>query len=352
MPRSVKIGDRIIASKNSRPFIVAEMSGNHNQSIKRALDIVDAAAQAGVDAVKLQTYTADTLTIDVAGEDFDISDPGSLWKGRSLYELYREAYTPWEWHGIIFKRCKELGIMGFSTPFDETAVDFLEELEVPAYKIASFEINHLPLIKKVASTGKPLIISTGMAKISEIAEAVETARGSGCKDIVLLKCTSTYPALPEESNLCTIPHMASLFDVPTGVSDHTIGIGASIASIALGAVMVEKHFTISREEGGVDSAFSINPVEMKNLVAEAYNAWKARGGIKYGPTKKEKDALNFRRSIYVVEDIKKGDLFTEKNLRIIRPGFGLSPKHYPLVIGKRASCDLRKGFAMNWNYIE
>ncbi len=353
MIKPVKIGNHLIGSIESPPFIVAEMSGNHNHSLRRALDIVEAAAGAGVNAVKLQTYTADTLTIDSESDEFFMRDPEGLWKGKSLYELYREAYTPWEWHEPIFKRCSELGITAFSTPFDETAVDFLENLNVPAYKIASFEINHLPLIERAAATGKPLIISTGMAGISEIAEAVETAHKAGCDDIILLKCTSTYPASPEDSNLLTIPHMIDLFGLPVGLSDHTLGIGVSIASVALGAAMIEKHFTISREEGGVDSAFSMNPSEMGTLVKEAFNTWQARGSIKYGPSsEKEKGSLDFRRSIYVVEDLKKGDQFTKRNIRIIRPGFGLSPKYYPYIIGKRASRDLNRGSAMKWDFIE
>ena len=264
------------------------MSGNHNQSLDRALAIVEAAAEAGVHAVKLQTYTADTLTIDADTDEFFIKDSKSLWKGQSLYKLYQKAYTPWEWHKPIFDKCKELGIICFSTPFDESAVDFLESLGTPAYKIASFENNHLPLIRKAASTGKPLIISTGMATIAELDEAVKTAREAGCRDIVLLKCTSTYPSMPEDTNLMTIPHLKQLFNIEVGLSDHTLGIGVAVAGVALGATVIEKHFTLNRADGGVDSAFSMEPDEMKQLVEETHKAWQALGKVSYGPTEKKR----------------------------------------------------------------
>lgn len=333
------------------PFIVAEMSGNHNQSLERALQIVEAAAKTGVDGIKLQTYTADTMTLDIKEGDFFINDANSLWQGRSLYDLYQEAYTPWEWHKPIFDRCRELGLVAFSTPFDETAVDYLESLNVPCYKIASFENTDLPLIKKVAATGKPMIISTGMATVAELDTAVRTAREAGADDIVLLKCTSSYPATPENSNLLTIPHLKELFGCRVGLSDHTMGIGAAIASIALGASFIEKHFTLNRADGGVDSAFSMEPAEMTLLVEESKKAVQAMGKITYGPTAGEKDSLKFRRSIYVAEDIKAGERFTEKNIRIIRPGFGLSPAYYDIVLGKEAAKDVKRGTPMGWELV-
>lgn len=349
--RPVKIANQLLG-RGYPPFIVAEMSGNHNHSLESALSIVEAAARAGANAVKLQTYTADTLTIDADGEGFFIKDPESLWKGRSLYDLYREAYTPWEWHEPIFKRCKELDIIAFSTPFDETAVDFLEGLNVPAYKIASFENNHLPLIRKVALTGKPVIISTGMASADEIREAIETVQEVGCRDIILLKCTSTYPAAPESSNLITIPDMRERFNVPVGISDHTLSIGISIAAVALGAVMIEKHLTLSRSEKGVDAAFSLEPDEMKLLVKETKKSWQALGTIHYGPVDEEKPSLKFRRSIYIVKDIKKGEEFAPDNIRVIRPGFGIHPRYYKITIGRRAACDIKRGMPLKDEYIK
>ena len=333
------------------PFIIAEMSGNHNQSLDRALAIVEAAAKAGAHAVKLQTYTADTMTLDIAERDFFINDPDSLWKGRSLYELYKEAYTPWEWHKPIFDRCRELGLIYLSTPFDETAVDFLEELNVPCYKIASFENADIPLIRKVAATGKPMIISTGMATIAELDETVRTARKAGCRDLLLLKCTSSYPATPENTNILTIPHMAKLFDCQVGLSDHTMGIGSAVASVALGATMIEKHFTLSRADGAVDSAFSMEPDEMRTLVAETKRAWQALGKISYGPTEKEKKSLIFRRSLYIVQDMKKGDILTIENLRAIRPGLGLPPKYYDTLLGKSVNRNMKSGTAVKWELI-
>lgn len=339
MIKDIHIADKII-SKNHKPFIIAEMSGNHNQSLDTALQIVEAAAKTGVDAIKLQTYTADTLTLNAKSEDFLISDPNSLWNGESLYDLYSKAYTPWEWHEPIFTRARELGLIPFSTPFDETAVDFLEELDVPFYKIASFENNDIPLIEKVASTGKPMIISTGMATIAELDETVRAARSAGCKDIVLLKCTSTYPASPENTNISTIPHMKDLFNCQVGLSDHTLGTGVSVASVALGATVIEKHFVLDRSEGGVDAAFSMEPYEMKALVEETERAWRAMGNVKYGPTKAEESSLQFRRSIYAAKDIKKGEIYTPKNIRIVRPGYGMKPKYYNGLLGKPAE----KGF--------
>lgn len=339
-------------SSQYRPFIVAEMSGNHNQSLDRALQIVEAAAKAGVQGLKLQTYTAGTMTLDIEEEEFFIDDSNSLWKGNSLYQLYQKAYTPWEWHEPIFKRCQELGIIGFSTPFDESAVDFLESLNVACYKIASFENTDLPLIRKVASTGKPMIISTGMATIAELDETVRKAREAGCEDIILLKCTSTYPATPENTNILTIPHLRDLFNVQVGLSDHTMGIGVSVASVALGATFIEKHFTLSRADGGVDSAFSMEPEEMQQLVIETKRAWQSLGQISYGATEAEKKSMVYRRSLYIAQDLEKGDILTSENLRRIRPGHGLAPKYYDLLLGKKVSKAVKKGTPLTWELLE
>ena len=333
----------------NKPFIIAEMSGNHNHSLERALEIVDAAADAGVDALKIQTYTADTITIDKSDGEFFIADPNSLWKGESLYSLYQKAYTPWEWHKPIFDRCKEKGLIGFSTPFDFTAVDFLEGLDVPFYKIASFENVDIPLIRKIAKTGKPIIASIGMASLAELIELVETAKANGCNDLTLLKCTSSYPATPAGSNLATIPHMKALFDCTVGLSDHTLGIGAAVASIAFGAMVIEKHFTLSRAEGGVDAAFSLEPQEMKQLVKEVNAAYEAIGTVHYGLTSQE--STKFRRSLYIVEDMKAGDVITETNMRSIRPGLGLPPKYYDILLGKKVKCDVKRGTALSWDMI-
>ncbi|MFY0543169.1 pseudaminic acid synthase [Brevibacillus sp. H7] len=349
--REINVAHRRIGSAYP-PFIIAEMSGNHNQSLERALEIVEAAAKAGAHALKIQTYTADTMTIDYQKGEFFINDPNSLWKGKSLYELYQEAYTPWEWHKPIFDRCRELGMIGFSTPFDESAVDFLESLDVPLYKIASFENIDIPLIRRVARTGKPIIISTGMATIAEIDEAVRAAREEGCEDLVLLKCTSTYPASPENSNLLTIPHMRQLFDVEVGLSDHTMGVGVAVASVALGATVIEKHFTLRRADGGVDSAFSLEPEEFHSLVVETERAWQGLGRVSYGPTEKEKNSLVFRRSLYVVEDVKAGEPLTKQNLRAIRPGHGLPPKYYDVLLGKRVKRDIPKGTPASWDLFD
>jgi len=334
-----------------KPLIIAEMSGNHNQSRVQALEIVEAAAATGAHALKLQTYTADTITLDVKEAEFFIEEKDSLWKGKSLYELYKEAHTPWEWHEPIMKRANELGMFCFSTPFDETAVDFLEDLNVPAYKIASFENTHLPLIKKVASTGKPMIISTGLATISELDESVTTLQEAGCEQFALLKCTSTYPATPENSNVLTIPHMRKLFNCEVGLSDHTMGIGASVAAVSHGATIIEKHFTLNRADGGVDSAFSMEPKEMKQLVVETERAWQSLGKIKYGSSDVEKGSLTFRRSLYIAKDMKKGDILTEKNLRIVRPGLGLAPKYYDIIVGRQVNMDVKKGTAVKWEII-
>jgi len=333
------------------PFIIAEMSGNHNQSLERALEIIEAAATSGVHAIKLQTYTADTMTLDLAEGEFFIDDPNSLWKGNSLHTLYEKAHTPWEWHGPIFERARQLGLIAFSSPFDETAVDFLESLDVPCYKIASFENTDIPLIKKVAATGKPMIISTGMATVAELDETVRTVRATGCKDLVLLKCTSTYPTTPENSNLLTIPHMRELFNCEVGLSDHTMGIGASVAAVALGATVIEKHFTLDRSDGGVDSTFSLEPAELAQLVIETERAWQALGRVVYGPTKAEKRAVMQRRSIYVAKDLKAGEVLTKENLRCIRPAYGLAPRHYERLLGKTVRCDVKKGTPMRWDLI-
>ena len=333
------------------PFVIAEMSGNHNQSLARALEIVDAAAQAGAHAVKIQTYTADTMTLDLAEGEFFISDPGTPWQGTSLYKLYQQAYTPWEWHKPIFERCRELGMVGFSSPFDASAVDFLESLGAPCYKIASFENVDLPLIAKAAGTGKPLIISTGMATEAELREAVGAARDAGCRELLLLKCTSTYPASPENTNLMTIPHMRELFGCEVGLSDHTPGIGAAVASVALGATAIEKHFTLRRADGGVDSTFSIEPDELQALVVESRHAAQALGTVSYGPTEAEKKSLKFRRSLYVVRDLKAGDVLTPENLRAIRPGLGLPPKYISELLGKRVKRDVRRGTPMSWELV-
>ena len=327
------------------------MSGNHNQSLQRALEIVELAAATGAHALKLQTYTADTMTLDIKNDEFFISDKKNLWKGQSLYDLYKQAYTPWEWHEPIKKRANELGMICFSTPFDDTALEFLEDLKMPAYKIASFENTHLPLIKKVASKGKPMIISTGMATISELGEMVSTIRKGGCEQFVLLKCTSSYPASPESSNLLTIPHMRELFNCEVGLSDHTMGIGTGVAAVAQGATVIEKHFTIRRSDGGVDSAFSMEPEEMKQLVIETERAWQSLGEVKYGVSEAEKGSMTFRRSLYIAENMQEGDILNEENLRIVRPGLGLLPKYYEIVLGKKVNKKLKKGTPLTWSVI-
>jgi pseudaminic acid synthase len=350
MATKISIGGTDIGT-GSRPFVIAEMSGNHNQSLQRALEIVDAAADSGAHAVKLQTYTADTITLDVHSDEFMITDESSLWNGNSLHKLYKLAHTPWEWHAPIMQRAKMRGLLCFSSPFDESAVDFLETLDVPAYKIASFENNHLPLIRKVAATGKPVIISTGMATIAELDEAVRAARAAGCSDLVLLKCTSTYPASPRNTNVLTIPHMRELFGCEVGLSDHTMGVGASVAAVAWGATVIEKHFTLRRADGGVDSAFSLEPAELAMLVEETERAWMSLGAVAYGPTEAELKSLVFRRSLYVAEDMKRGEKFTRKSLRVVRPGMGLHPRFYEQLLGKSVNRDVRKGTAVDWSII-
>jgi len=348
--KEIKIGKYTIG-KNHPPFVIAEMSGNHNHSLDRALAIVDAAAASGAQALKIQTYTPDTMTLNLSHGEFFIEDSKSLWKGKSLYDLYAEAMTPWEWHKPIKERCEKHGMLFFSTPFDGTAVDFLEELNVDFYKIASFENTDIPLVKKVAKTGKPIIISTGMATVEGLAETVGAARSAGCKDLILLKCTSAYPAAPKEANLLTIPDIRERFNVEVGLSDHTMGIGVGIASVALGATVIEKHFTLDRSEGGVDSAFSMEPAEFKMLVEESKKAWESMGKVSYERSETESKSLVFRRSLYIVEDMMAGELLTEKNLRAIRPGLGLPPKFFEQMIGKKVKVDVKKGTALNWNLV-
>ncbi|MFL6622352.1 MAG: pseudaminic acid synthase [Sulfurifustis sp.] len=348
---NITIGNRQIGGA-APPFIVAEISANHNGSLERAIRLIEAAASAGVHAVKLQTLTPEGLTLNSERADFVIDDRDSPWSGRSLYELYREACTPWEWHEPLFERARNLGLVVFSTPFEEKAVDFLEQLDTPCYKIASFENADLPLIERAAATGKPLIISTGMASIAELDETVRAARAAGCTQLVLLKCTSTYPATPTDSNLLTIPHMRELFGCDVGLSDHTLGIGAAVASVALGAVMIEKHFTLRRADGGVDSTFSMEPEEMRALVAETERAWQALGDVRYGSTRNEEPSLKFRRSLYIAEDMRAGELLTERNLRIVRPGLGLPPKYYRILLGKKIGRDVEKGTPFSWDLLD
>jgi N-acetylneuraminate synthase len=332
-------------------LIVAEMSGNHNQSLTRAIQIIEAAADCGVDAVKLQTYTADTMTLDVDRDEFQISNPSSLWHGRKLHDLYSEAHTPWNWHQELVAAAKAHGLMCFSTPFDETSVDFLESLDMPMYKIASFENTDHVLIRRVAQTGKPIVVSTGMATLAELTESVNVVRSAGCTDLTLLKCTSTYPAPASDSNLLTIPDLQKRFNCKVGLSDHTLGIGVAVAAVALGAAMIEKHFTLDRADGGVDAAFSLEPDEMRQLVTEVRRAHEALGDVTYGPTESEVDSLRFRRSLYVVKDCDEGELLTPSNIRSIRPGFGLEPKFYEDVLGKKARVAIGKGTPLSWDLV-
>ncbi len=345
--KKIQIGD-VWVGDGQQPFIIAEMSGNHNQSLERALSIVDAAADAGADAIKLQTYTADTMTLKGA---YTIDGDG-LWKGYELHDLYKVAHTPWEWHQAIFDRAKERGIMAFSSPFDATAVDFLETLDVPVYKIASFENTDHPLLKKVAQTGKPVIMSTGVATLSDIDEAIRVLKDNGCQELILLKCTSTYPATPETSNLLTIPHMRHTYDALIGLSDHTMGVGAPLAAIGLGACIVEKHFTLDRNDGGVDSKFSLEPHELKTLCTESKRAFLALGKIQYGIQDIEKKTSKpFKRSIYIAKDIAAGEVLTLDNLKVIRPGFGLEPKYLELVLNRKIGQDLKAGTPLTWELL-
>lgn len=347
MFKKFEIAGRAIGA-NHKPFIIAEMSGNHNQSLDRALEIVESAAKAGADAIKLQTYTADTMTMKGA---YNIEDENSLWKGRELHDLYKEAYTPWEWHKPIFDKAKELGIIPFSSPFDATAVDFLEDLGVDVYKVASFENTDIPLLAKVAKTGKPVIMSTGAATLAQIDEAVSTLVRNGCEQLVLLKCTSSYPASPETTHLNTIPHLREMFKCDVGLSDHTFGIGAAIASVALGSTVIEKHFTLNRADGGVDSVFSIEPPELESLVVESERAYLAMGEVKYGLSEEELKTVEFKRSLYAGVDIPQGQIIKAEDIRVIRPGLGLKPKYYDLVIGRSAKVDIKAGTPLSWELI-
>jgi len=346
--RSIYIAGREIGA-NCPPFIIAEMSGNHNGEKKKALDLIEAASKAGADAVKLQTYTADTITINSQSNEFKIKE--GLWKGRTLYELYDEAHTPWEWHEDLFDKAKELGIILFSSPFDFTAVDFLENLATPAYKIASFELLDLPLVHKVAKTGKPMIMSTGMASRQEIKEALYTASSAELREIILLHCVSGYPTPTSEINLKMIRELSEEFNVLVGLSDHTMGTIASTAAVALGACVIEKHFTLSRSDGGPDAAFSLEPSELRELVISCRTAWESLGDGGFKRAESEKVNLMFRRSLYVVEDIAMGEKFTEKNIRSIRPGYGLAPKNLPNILGEKARFFIKKGTALNENHI-
>jgi N-acetylneuraminate synthase len=332
-----------------RPYLIAELSGNHNGEIERALALVEAAAAAGADAVKLQTYTADTLTIDHHGPGFIIE--GGPWNGRSLYDLYREAHTPWEWHEALFAKGRNLGVTVFSSPFDETAVDFLESLGTPAYKIASFELGHLPLLRKVASTGKPVIMSTGMADLGEISEAVGVLRAAGCRHLMLLHCISGYPTPSAEANLRTIPHLGQTFGLPVGLSDHTLDNAVAIAAVGVGAAGIEKHFTLRRADGGPDAGFSLEPAEFASLAASVRTAWEALGHVSYVHEPSEQGNVVFRRSIYAVKDIAAGEVITPDNVRIIRPGYGLAPRHFDELIGRCARDPIPRGTAMAWNLV-
>jgi pseudaminic acid synthase len=346
----IKLGNRIIGP-DEPPFIIAELSGNHDQSLDKALAMIDAAAKSGADAIKLQTYTPDTITLNFHQNEFYINNPDSLWHGYSLYKLYEKAMTPWEWHKPLFDRAKELGMLAFSSPFDLSAVNFLEQLEVPCYKIASFENIDHELIAAVALTGKPVIISTGMASQVELAEAVEVLRTNGCQDIILLKCTSNYPARPIDANLKTIPHLATLFNCQAGLSDHTTGIGVSVAAVALGATVIEKHFVLDRSEGGVDAEFSMEPAEFTLLVSECRKAKDALGKVNYGCTNKEISSRIYRRSLYIAEDMKAGEIFTPQNLRSVRPGLGLAPKYLQHFLGRPIKKDVEMGTPLSWEMI-
>jgi len=344
----MKINDRHIGA-GYPVYIVAEMSANHNRDFNQALRIIEAAKEAGADAIKIQTFTADTMTINVQNEFFKIKN--TIWNGKNLYDLYSEASTPWEWQPKLKEAANKLGMEFFSTPFDHSAVDFLEKLDVPVYKVASFELVDLQLLKRIAKTGKPVIMSTGMASLADISEAVKVFKESGGKQIALLKCTSAYPAPPEEMNLRTIPNLAKIFEVPVGLSDHSIGIETAIAAVALGACIVEKHFTLSRDLYGSDSSFSIEPEELQTLVRAIRCVEKALGSVCFGTTEQEKSSLVFRRSLFVVEDIEANEEFTEENVRSIRPGFGLHTRHLEEVIGCRAKTYIPKGSPLDWDMI-
>lgn len=347
---TIKIGNRLIG-EGSRPYIIAEISGNHNHSIERAFDIIKASKLAGADAIKLQTYTPDTMTLNLSKGEFFVSDKDNIWKGQSLYDLYKKAYTPWEWHEKIFDYAKELGITCFSTPFDESAVDFLEDLNVPCYKIASFENTDIPLLKKVAKTKKPIIMSTGMASFRELAVSLDVLEEAGCKELVLLKCTSSYPSIERDANLATITHLKNSFGVNVGLSDHSLGIAIPLVGLALGATVIEKHITLDRNDGGVDSSFSLTPDEFALLVKESGNAFDALGEVSYGCSEKEKKSVAYRRSIYVSKDIRKGEALTKENVRVIRPAHGLKPEFYDVVLGRVASRDMPIGTPLSWDLL-
>jgi N-acetylneuraminate synthase len=350
MDIAITIGKNCIGT-HEKVYIIAELSANHNQNFDQAVELIKAAKDAGADAVKLQTYTQDTLTINCDNKYFTIGK-GTIWEGKNLYDLYGEAYTPWEWQPKLKKIANNLGLDLFSTPFDSTSVDFLEKMDVPAYKVASFEIVDIPLIQKIAQTGKPIILSTGMASLSEIDEAVQAIHGEGNSQIALLKCTSAYPALPEEMNLKTIPHLAEAFQVPTGLSDHTLGIAAPVAAVTLGACIVEKHFTLSRSVPGPDSSFSLEPPEFRAMVDAIRQTEKSLGQVRYEVSEHEKASRVFRRSLFVVKDLKKGEVFSTDNIRSIRPGYGLPPKNIDIIVGRKASGNIIRGTPLTWEMIE
>ncbi len=347
--QEIKIAGRPIGNDHN-PYVIAELSANHNGQIETALRLIEEAKKAGADAVKLQTYKPDTITLNCESDDFKIT--GGLWDGRSLYDLYEEAHMPWEWHKPLFERARDLCITIFSSPFDKTAIDLLEDLNAPAYKIASFEAVDLPLIKYAASTGKPMVISTGMADADEIAEAIEAAREGGCKELAILHCVSGYPAPEEDYNLYTIPDMINRFGLVTGLSDHTLGNATAIASVGLGASIIEKHFTLDRRAGGPDDSFSIEPSELLSLCVDTKKAWKALGKVDYGTKSSEKNNKKFRRSIYAVKDIKKGDKISSSNIKIVRPGYGLEPKYYEEILGKIVNIDIKFGTAIKRYFLE
>ncbi len=351
MSEGVRIGS-LKVGEGLPPVVIAELSGNHGGSLKVARAMVKAAADAGVQAIKLQTYTADTLTLNMTTEDFLIGESDSLWRGRSLYDLYAEASTPWDWHESLFQYANELGLVAFSSPFDESAVEFLETLNVPCYKIASFENNHLPLLKRVAQTGKPIILSTGMASIQEIAEAVACLQDNGCSELILLKCTSHYPATAEGCNLRTMTDMRTQFGCLTGLSDHSLGNTVALTAVALGAVMIEKHFVLDKDSKAVDADFSLDPTEMASLVKETARAWRSLGGVLYGGAQEEQASKKYRRSIYVSRDVRKGELISAENIKVVRPGTGMHPRYYEVVKGKKFASDVTKGVALQSSMVE
>lgn len=345
----IQIGDARIG-EGYAPYIVAELSANHNGDLNKALKLVELAKDNGADAIKIQTYTADTLTINSNKADFKIN--GGLWDGKTLYELYDWAHTPWEWHEALFAKAREVGVTMFSSPFDASAVDFLEQFDVPAYKIASFELVDHQLIAKVAQTGKPMIMSTGMANQEEITEAINVAKAHGCEDLVILHCVSGYPAPAAEYNLKTIQDMKDKFQLPVGLSDHTLSNATAVAAVALGAVLIEKHFTLDRNGGGADDSFSMEPADLAQLCENTKTVWQSLGKVNYSRSDSEKKNMIFRRSLYVVKAVAKGETFTEDNIRCIRPGFGLAPKYYSKVIGKKASSDIEEGTRLDWDLVE